>query len=58
MAKETIKFRVTKRSVILIRLILYPIELLNVITCNKFSNKFYSLYRKITDLLLEVKQIK
>ena len=56
MAQQTINFRVTKRSIILVRLILYPMELLNFITFKKFSNKFYSLYIKITDALLEVKQ--
>jgi hypothetical protein len=56
MAQDNIKFRITKRSIILVRIILYTMELFNVITCHKFSNRFYSLYRKITDALLEVKQ--
>ena len=58
MAKHTINFRVTKRSIILVKVILYLLELLNFITFKKFCNRFYSLYGKITDMLLEVKQIK
>ena len=58
MEKDSVKFRVTKRSLFLIRTILYALELLNIITFNRFRNQLCNLSLKIADALLEVKKVK
>jgi hypothetical protein len=58
MEKVNLKFRVTRRSIFLIRTILYPLEFLNKVTFNKFADPLCNLSLKVADLLLEVKEVK